>query len=275
MQSIARSVLLLLSACVCICAPSAWGQSERRLSIIVANPEGRAISKAEVVLFTDGGALAATAVQASEYEYVFSAFPSGQYQLAISSQGFVPIRVPITDKTPEQIAVALRPGEGSMPNQVCDIRGREYEMPRPVAVASYVRRKDQKHLMGTVTDAWGGALSGTVLLLLQDQLNAPEVKKAAKDDNSNNWWYYSAPRQTLIASTTANEKGEFQFEFPYGEVDLEPGWYEINAIHDGFVQGAARVWIASGALTELSPISLRPSGLLYSCQSPLIHRQKS
>ena len=130
---------------------------------------------------------------------------------------------------------------------------------------------DRAHLVGTVTDAWGSALAGTVVLLVQDELNAPEIKKAARMGSS--WSVYTSRRQTLFATTTANDKGEFQFEFPYAEVDLEPGWYEVKALRDGLTEGTARFWIARATLTQLSPMSLYPS-TIYSCESPLIHHAR-
>lgn len=73
-------------------------------------------------------------------------------------------------------------------------------------------------------------------------------------------------------AATASEKGEFQFEFPYTNVVLEPGRYELKAIHEGYFEGTAHFGISRETLTQLSQISLYPDGVIYSCDSPLIHR---
>jgi hypothetical protein len=245
-----------------------WCQTGKRLEIAASDQFGGNIGDWKITLFSDDEVLT---LSVATREFTFDNLPANSHELEISSPGFKSVRIPITDNTLPRITAKLNIGEGSGPYRVCDVHGRQYEGPRPASVASYVPRTDQKHLIGTVTDAWDEPLTGAAVLIVQDEPGAPQMKRAAKLGDSNNWTVYSTVKQTLIATTTTNEKGEFQFEFPYPEVDLDPGWYEVRALRDGFFEGTARFWMARKTLTQLSPISLPPRGVTYSCDSPLIH----
>ena len=125
----ARRLGYFLFACVCICVSGAWGESSRSLRIIVADPAGDTVPDAKVILFTDDAVVIAK-IQSGDY--LFSPVPPHSHELEVSSPGFKPVRIPITNDTPEQITVTLQIGEGSGPYRVCDIRGREFELPPPL-----------------------------------------------------------------------------------------------------------------------------------------------
>jgi hypothetical protein len=151
----------------------------------------------------------------------------------------------------------LEVGSGSGPYTVCGAMIIGLQPPTFPSEVSYVERHDRRHLIGDIRDPGGAPLADTVLILVQDDNDAPMVSKAVKVGGS--WMLERSFKQTLIATANSNEKGEFQFEFPYTDVDLDPGWYALKVIHGGYFEGVVRFWIARETLTQLSGICLDPA----------------
>ncbi len=122
---------------------------------------------------------------------------------------------------------------------------------------AYDKRNDNVYVIGTVGNAWGGPLEGTNLSLLQDDTNAPMV---TKDVNVGGTVLAERSyKQTLIAQTTSNYKGEFQF------TNLKPGGYWLQADHDGYWVRSTGVWVARDNLTKLSRVYLFPKNETHPC----------
>jgi hypothetical protein len=213
-----------------ICASAAGGQSGKRIVGRVVDGSGTFVQQGvTVTLFSEERVQVAKVDGDGRFEFVDIA--PGSYGLEATSRGFNTARVEsiqIVDKDIEGISILLTPGTGNGAPYYCFL-------PMPLKVmqgVSYEMRSDSTNLTGTVSDYSGVPLPDATVYLLK-------------------------PNGTRV-TTTSNEKGEFRF------ADLEPGKYEMAAVHDGYHETSQRLHIARQNLTRLIVAMLRE----VPCNSP-------
>jgi len=238
---------------------AAYGQSSAGLVGRVTDQFGGGIP-ATITLFSDDRVRTTKANEDGLFE-ILSLAPQ-THNLVFSSPGFFSANIPITDKIPERLSITLRIGEFSGCNVrpgLAKINGIDYmnNGGNPGPSASYEERRDGVYVTGTVGDAWGGPLAGTVVTLTQTAPDAPMVTTQVI--------IAGAPvtmkslKETVIGQVTSTDGGKFEFS------DLEPGWYTLQAVRDGYWNGSASFFVARENLTRLSRLFLYPKSETHPC----------
>lgn len=229
-------------------------QSGTTVKGTVVDETGAPIPGANVMLLSDDRVRATSADRDGTFLFRDLAAPA-DYVIA-SSPGFFPSSAPTKDNG-NSLAVTLEVGSFSQ-CRIIAYSSADLEHP----TASYQERSGTEQLMGIVdalttiaSDQFydlvraidGPPLARTTLTLYRSDLTAPLSGANAR---RNYMMEARSFKETMIAVVTSNEDGEFQFG------GLEPGWYRLDAAHDGYREGTAKFWIARENLTKLSRFHL-------------------
>ena len=168
----------------------------------------------------------------------------------------------VTDETPKPVVLRLRPGEASgcfVRPELAKVNGIGY-LPLggpPKHPVSYEARAGDVQVTGTVGDAWDGVLADTVVNLTQSgDPNAPLPETVT----------VGSPRDLripeIIGQVISNDDGKFEFS----KLNLQPGWYAVTPIHEGYLSEVAIFWVARENLTKLSRVYLFPGNETHPCR---------
>ena len=78
---------------------------------------------------------------------------------------------------------------------------------------------------------------------------------------------WAASEMTFNELVRRLEQGGFRIVREKGSVRYycKPGWYKLKAVHDGYLSGDAKFWIARENATRLSQINLVSAGTFVPC----------
>jgi hypothetical protein len=232
-----RPILCSLLAATCWLVGSvAHGQSGRRLEGRILDETGAWIPEATVTLYSDDRVRTTTAD--GDGTFVFTGLTVPLRYVEASSTGFLSSSISMTDGVAEPISITLHVGScASCPivESAVDVRAGSVD---------YEERSGREQLTGS-----GPLLRNTSLNLMKAGLEAtertlPTRRSPAMKERSFKY--------AFVAQVVSNEQGEFRF------AGLEPGWYSLEAVHDGYDHEIAKFWIARETLTRLSRIEMLP-----------------
>ena len=233
-------ILALLISLTALSAQAQLGD----LSGMVLDQSGGFIPGADVVLFSDSRVLTTKTNESGAFR--FGVLPASVRYIEVSSPGFMPAIIPITNRTPQPLPFTLRVGYSSGPPVTeCPPN----MLPIPLPSVSYEPRYGNVQLTGIVSNISRVPLALTSLTLFRADLNvlpvSGQIPARALGMNEGTF------NERVITEGVSNEKGEFQFS------DLEPGWYTLKAVRD---DSSARIsfWVAGENLTRVSRIYLPP-----------------
>jgi hypothetical protein len=237
----------------CFCAVHA--QMARMLGGNVQDVTGGIIAGADVTLFSDDRVLTTKTDEGGIFR--FPSLPPQTRYVEVSSLGFFPRSIALTDQSPERISFTLWEFDSGphvvvtecKPQMQCEASS-ECGSPNhmlPSSVSYYGERIGKIQVTGIVSDVSGSRLGSTSITLSLGDLDA---SRAVPDRPRGVAMKDRFVKESVVARGISTEKGEFQF------ADLEPGWYTLQAAHDGYSNAIAKFWVAREGVARLSPIYL-------------------